>query len=62
MVVRIIVTLMLVILGAGFIFFVGNVLWLGTREFFKVYGPQSKALRRTNSKKDNTNDKKTESI
>lgn len=26
----------------GFIFFAANVIWLGTKEFFKVYGPKSK--------------------
>ena len=38
MVVRILVGIGLVVLGAGFIFFAGNVIWLGTKEFFKIYG------------------------
>lgn len=42
MVVRILVGVGLFVLGAGFVFFAGNVLWLGTKEFFKVYGPKSK--------------------
>lgn len=42
MVVRILVCVGLFVLGAGFVFFAGNVLWLGTKEFFKVYGPKSK--------------------
>ena len=44
MIIRILVSLMLLVLGAGFIFFVGNVIWLGTKEFFKIYGPKSKNL------------------
>ena len=42
MVVRIIITIALIALAAGFIFFAGNVIWLGTREFFRIYGPGSK--------------------
>ena len=42
MVMRILVSLGLVVLGAGFIFFAGNVIYLGTKEFFKIYGPKSK--------------------
>ena len=42
MVARILVTLGLIVLGGGFIFFAANVIWLGTKEFFKVYGPKSK--------------------
>ena len=42
MVMRILVTLGLVVLGAGFIFFAGNVIWLGTKEFFKIYGSKNK--------------------
>ena len=41
MVVRILVWMGLIVLGAGFIFFAGNVIWLGTKEFFKIYGPKS---------------------
>lgn len=41
MVVRILVGIGLVVLGAGFIFFAGNVIWLGTKEFFKIYGPNN---------------------
>lgn len=43
MIIRILVTLGLIVLGAGFIFFAGNVIWLGTKEFFKIYGPKSKS-------------------
>lgn len=42
MAIRILVWLSLVVLGAGFIFFVANVIWLGTKEFFKIYGPKRK--------------------
>ena len=42
MVARILVTLALIVLGGGFVFFAANVIWLGTKEFFKVYGPKSK--------------------
>lgn len=42
MVVRIIIGIALVTLGAGFIFFAANVIWLGTKEFFTKYGPSSK--------------------
>ena len=40
MVVRIIVGIALVVLAGGFIFFAGNVIWLGTKEFFRIYGPK----------------------
>ena len=39
---RILVVLGLLVLGGGFIFFAANVLWLGTKEFFKVYGQKAK--------------------
>ena len=42
MVMRILVALGLIVLAGGFIFFAGNVIWLGTKEFFKTYGPKSK--------------------
>lgn len=42
MVIRIILAIALIALAAGFIFFAGNVIWLGTREFFRIYGPGSK--------------------
>ena len=41
MVVRILVWIGFVVLGARFIFFAGNVIWLGTKEFFKIYGPKN---------------------
>ena len=41
MVMRILVVIGLIVLGAGFIFFAANVIWLGTREFFRLYGPKS---------------------
>ena len=40
MIVRILVGIGLVVLGAGFVFFAANVIWLGTREFFRIYGPK----------------------
>ena len=42
MIMRILVVLGLLVLGGGFIFFAANVLWLGTKEFFKVYGQKVK--------------------
>ena len=42
MIMRILVVLGLLVLGGGFIFFAANVLWLGTKEFFKVYGKKAK--------------------
>lgn len=42
MVIRILVTLGLIVLAGGFIFFAGSVIWLGTKEFFKIYGPKAK--------------------
>ena len=42
MIMRILVVLGLLVLGGGFIFFAANVLWLGTKEFFKVYGQKAK--------------------
>lgn len=47
MVARILVTLALIVLGGGFVFFAANVIWLGTKEFFKVYGPKSKKPKAT---------------
>lgn len=44
MIMRILVVLGLLVLGGGFIFFAANVIWLGTKEFFKVYGPKAKNL------------------
>lgn len=41
---RILVVLGLLVLGGGFVFFAANVIWLGTKEFFKVYGPKAKTL------------------
>ena len=41
MVVRMLIGIGLVVLGAGFIFFAVNVIWLGTREFFKIYGAKN---------------------
>ena len=40
MVFRILMSIVAVALGAGFVFFAGNVIWLGTREFFRIYGPK----------------------
>ena len=42
MIMRILVMLGLLVLGGGFVFFAANVIWLGTKEFFKVYGPKVK--------------------
>lgn len=39
---RILVVFGLLVLGGGFVFFAANVIWLGTKEFFKVYGPKAK--------------------
>jgi len=47
MVARILVTLGLIVLGGGFVFFAANVIWLGTKEFFKVYGPKAKKPKAT---------------
>ena len=56
MVARILVSIGLVFLGAGFIFFAANVIWLGTREFFRIYGPRSRS--KGNSIENNTNTNK----
>ena len=37
----------LIVLGGGFIFFAANVIWLGTKEFFKIYGPSKKKSRKS---------------
>ena len=42
MIMRILVMLGLLVLGGGFVFFAANVIWLGTKEFFKVYGTKAK--------------------
>ena len=44
MITRILVGFCLVTLGAGFIFFAANVIWLGTKEFFKIYRPKNKSI------------------
>ena len=49
MIMRILVALGLLVLGGGFIFFAANVLWLGTKEFFKVYGPKAKKRSKSSS-------------
>lgn len=41
MIMRLLVTLGLIVLAGGFIFFAANVIWLGTKEFFRVYGPKN---------------------
>ena len=51
MVIRIIIGLALMTLGAGFIFFAANVIWLGTKEFFTKYGPSSKPTTKKKSRK-----------
>ena len=50
MILRILVILGLIVLGGGFIFFAANVIWLGTREFFKIYGSKAKARSKTKAK------------
>ena len=42
MILRILVGIGMIVLGAGFIFFAGNVIYLGTKEFFRIYGPKNK--------------------
>lgn len=54
MVARILVTLGLIVLAGGFVFFAANVIWLGTKEFFKIYGPRSKS-KENNKTNTNTN-------
>lgn len=48
---RILVVLGMVVLGAGFIFFAGNVIWLGTKAFFKIYGNKPKKNKLNKPKK-----------
>ena len=55
MIMRILVTLCLIVLAGGFIFFAGNVIWLGTKEFFRVYGPKAKSKESQLLKEENTN-------
>ena len=55
MIVRILLTVFLIVLTAGFVFFAGNVIWLGTKEFFKIYGPKAKPKEPQLLKEDNTN-------
>lgn len=47
MVIRILIMLALIVLGAGFVFFAGNVIWLGTKEFFRIYGPKASKKKKT---------------
>jgi hypothetical protein len=37
MIIRIFISLALIVFAAGFIWFAGNIIWLGTKEFFKRY-------------------------
>jgi len=55
MVVRIILAMLLIVLAAGFVFFAANVIWLGTKEFFKIYGPKAKPKEPQLLKENNTN-------
>ena len=55
MIIRILVGIGLVVLGAGFIFFAANVIWLGTREFFRLYGPKSDPDDKNNKENNNAN-------
>ena len=50
MVVRILVMLGLIVLAGGFVFFAANVIWLGTKEFFKVYGPKVRTKTKSKTK------------
>ena len=50
MIARLLISICLIVLTAGFIFFAGNVIWLGTKEFFKIYGPQRKKNFKENKK------------
>ena len=49
MIMRILVMLGLLVLSGGFVFFAANVIWLGTKEFFKVYGPKAKKRSKSSS-------------
>ena len=55
MIIRILLTVFLIVLTAGFVFLAGNVIWLGTKEFFKIYGPKAKPKEPQLLKEDNTN-------
>ena len=55
MIIRILLTVFLIVLTAGFVFFAGNVIWLGTKEFFKIYGHKAKTKEPQLLKEDNTN-------
>lgn len=53
MVVRILLAVLMIVLAGGFVFFAGNVIWLGTKEFFKIYGPKAKPKEPQLLKEDN---------
>lgn len=55
MVVRILLAILMIVLAGGFVFFAGNVIWLGTKEFFKIYGPKAKPKKSRLLKEENTN-------
>ncbi len=55
MVVRILLAILMIVLAGGFVFFAGNVIWLGTKEFFKIYGPKAKPKELQCLKENNTN-------
>lgn len=55
MIIRIFIGLTLIVFAAGFIWFAGNIIWLGTKEFFKHYsnGFTSKKLNKSKNLKRN---------
>ena len=50
MVIRLLLIIMLMVLSSGFIFFMANVLWLGTKAFFAKYGPSKKTSKKKSRK------------
>lgn len=41
MIVRILVSLALIVFACGFTWFAAQVIWLGTKEFFRIHGKSS---------------------
>ena len=57
MIIRIFIGLALIVFAAGFIWFAGNIIWLGTKEFFKRYsnGFTSKKFNKSKKSKKKSN-------
>lgn len=54
--IRVLLGIALVVFLAGFIYFAGNVIYLGTKEFFSIYGKNAKKDKQEVNKGKTTNE------